>query len=157
MNKTIAKIKKLVTNTLVLENIRINMSDLEDKGTLFYMNDQNGTEFDWHVNHRLPYLMAFYNDEANMGAIKVGVYDDCKVSMYFYGDSGKKLEKEVKAQLDCSERELLELAVLLKSFEDKGNFWNKSVESISSLHIVRQKQIDKFLENKALYFDLRED
>lgn len=40
---------------------------LEQDGAVFYMNSQNGTEFDWYVNDRLPSFMVFYNDKANLG------------------------------------------------------------------------------------------
>ena len=44
---------------------------LEQDGAVFYMNSQNGTEFDWYVNDRLPSFMVFYNDKANLGAVKL--------------------------------------------------------------------------------------
>ena len=67
---------------------------LEQDGAVFYMNSQNGTEFDWYVNDRLPSFMVFYNDEANLGAVKLHLNRNGTVSVYLYGEQGARLQKQ---------------------------------------------------------------
>ena len=56
------------------------------------MNSQNGTEFDWYVNDRLPSFMVFYNDKANLGAVKLHLNRNGTVSVYLYGEQGARLQ-----------------------------------------------------------------
>ncbi len=52
----------------------------------------SSTEFDWYVNDKLPLFMVFYNDEANLGAIKLLLYSDGRVIVYIvyiYDEKGK--------------------------------------------------------------------
>lgn len=66
---------------------------LEQGGAVFYMNSQNGTEFDWYVNDRLPSFMVFYNDKANLGAVKLHLNRNGTVSVYLYGEQGARAAK----------------------------------------------------------------
>ena len=58
--------------TIIKDNIRkylpdVQASELEENGTVYYMNGKNGTEFDWFVNERLSSFMVFYNDADSDG------------------------------------------------------------------------------------------
>lgn len=60
---------------------------LNDAGmdpTLYYMNGNDGTYFDWHANHRLCEFMTFY--PSDKGAIKILVNWDGEVTAYVYQD-----------------------------------------------------------------------
>ncbi len=84
------------------------------------MNGKNGAEFDWYVNEKISDFMVFYDDEENLGAAKLTIYDQGDVLMYIYGDKGKSVVQEVKTYLDVTKEEMLDLAVLLKKEgEDK--------------------------------------
>ena len=37
----------------------LSFDDLEEGGKVYYMNGNNGTEFDWFVNEHLPSFMVF--------------------------------------------------------------------------------------------------
>ena len=91
---------------------------LEQDGAVFYMNSQNGTEFDWYVNDRLPSFMVFYNDKANLGAVKLHLNRDGTVSVYLYGEQGARLQKQETLPAEYTEEELLGLAVQLRQAAD---------------------------------------
>ena len=63
MDSILSQIKALVKDNIKTYLSDVSLDELEDSGALFYMNGNNGTEFDWHVNERLSFFMAFYNDE----------------------------------------------------------------------------------------------
>ena len=70
MHKILTEIKKIMDNCLETYLPDISRSGLEDDGVVFYMNGNNGTEFDWYVNEKLSAFMIFYNDKENLGAVK---------------------------------------------------------------------------------------
>ena len=76
---------------------------LEQDGAVFYMNSQNGTEFDWYVNDRLPSFMVFYNDKANLGAVKLHLNRNGTVSVYLYGEQGARLQKQESLPAEYAE------------------------------------------------------
>ncbi len=53
VNRILCEIKKIVDKDMALYLPHVKSSELEDGGAVFYMNGQNGTEFDWYVNDRL--------------------------------------------------------------------------------------------------------
>ena len=97
---------------------------LEQDGAVFYMNSQNGTEFDWYVNDRLPSFMVFYNDEANLGAVKLHLNRNGTVSVYLYGEQGARLQKQETLPAEYTEEELLGLAVQLRQAADDQRRWD---------------------------------
>ena len=73
------------------------------------MNGQNGTEFDWYVNDRLSSFMVFYNDEANLGAVKLYLNRSATADVFLYGEQGKKFLKQDTCP-DCAGTRLSENA-----------------------------------------------
>ena len=67
MNQTLRELRAIADRERARFLPEVTDQDLEKSGALFYMNGQNGTEFDWYVNDRLPSFMVFYNDKANLG------------------------------------------------------------------------------------------
>lgn len=96
--------------------------ELEESGALFYMNGQNGTEFDWFVNHRFPFFMMFYNNKDNLGAVKLGLSSTGELQVYVYGEKGKKLIQTTKEQLKIDRTELLKCAAGLTREADNKKY-----------------------------------
>ena len=96
MNKILAGIVRKMGECLNAYLPELSCSDLEEDGTVYYMNGKNGTEFDWHVNDRLSNFMVFYDDEDKLGAVKASVYRDGGMLIYVYGDRGRSIRKEIK-------------------------------------------------------------
>ena len=118
MNHILNQIKEIIHSNMELYLPHVKMSDLENDGEIYYMNGKDGTEFDWYVNDKIPPFMVFYNDEDNLGAVKLLLYNDGGIVVYLYGENGKKLVKEVNTHLDANEKELFELAVILRNKAD---------------------------------------
>ena len=127
MNRILNEIKEIIKQNINEYLPEIKSSDLEENGTVYYMNGKNGTEFDWYVNEHLPSFMVFYNDEQNLGVAKLLIYANGEVILYIYGDKGNKVIKEVKTSIEVAENELFNLAVILKSEADDKSIWEARV------------------------------
>ncbi len=151
MNRILKEIKKIIDSNIELYLPHVKISDLENDGEIYYMNGKDGTEFDWYVNDKLPPFMVFYNDEANLGAIKLLLYNDGGIVVYIYDEKGKKLIKEVHTCLDANETEIFELAVILRNEADDKSIWGAGIESINTDIKVNDEKINEFKENKNNY------
>ncbi len=101
--------------------------DLEERGKVYYMNDQNGTIFDWTMNKHASAFMCFYND--GMGAAKALVYDDGAVNVYLYEpEAPHKNMAEEKASMDATD--VLALATFMYFNADAENRFGKSLDDL---------------------------
>jgi len=66
---------------------QIKRTNLEQGGVIFYMNGNDGTDFDWQANRRLCEFQVFYNNA--WGCIKLLVYDTGLMEGYVWLDEGK--------------------------------------------------------------------
>lgn len=148
MNRILNEIKEIIKKNLNEYLPEVKSSDLEDNGTVYYMNGKNGTEFDWYVNEYLPSFMIFYNDEQNLGAVKLSIYTDGGVVVYIYGDKGNKVIKEIQTSIEAAENELFNLAVILKSEADDKSFWDASIDKINTDVEINDEQITEFQDSK---------
>ncbi len=153
--------KKLLTDihNIIAENLKeylpnVDKGNLEENGTVYYMNGKNGTEFDWYVNNRISDFMVFYNDENNLGAIKLTLYDKENISLYIYDNKGKTLVKEVNTYIEVDEKELFQLAIILKNEADDKHLWDASIDSINTDIELSDDKIEEFKNNKKYYEDM---
>lgn len=130
VNRILCEIKKIVDKDMALYLPHVKSNELEDGGAVFYMNGQNGTEFDWYVNDRLPYFMVFYSDKDNLGAVKLALYNTGEVQVYLYGENGKKLIKTEMEHLDIDKIDLLKLATALTHEADDKRIWDRNIDNI---------------------------
>lgn len=151
MRKILDTIIKFIYDNRKLYLPHVKDEDLEENGTIYYMNGKNGTEFDWYVNEKVSDFFVFYNDERCMGAVKLTLYNAGDIRIYLYDEQGDKLVKEIDTFLDVSEEEVLKLAVLLKNQLDDKLIWDAKIENIYDNFSVTKEQIDKFKENAANY------
>lgn len=61
---------------------------LDGNGTIFYMNGNDSTPFDWGMNNRLCELMMFYK-ETKLGFIKLMIKRSGSLDGYLYLNEGK--------------------------------------------------------------------
>lgn len=148
MNRILNEIKEIIKQNINEYLAEVKPSDLEDGGTVYYMNGKNGTEFDWYVNEHLPSFMVFYNDEQNLGAVKLSIYTDGGVAVYIYGDKGNKVIKEVQTSIEVAENELFNLAVILRSEADEKSIWDASIDKINTDVEINDKKIAEFQDSE---------
>lgn len=130
MNRILNEIRKIIDKNMALYLPHVKSSDLENDGAIFYMNAQNGTEFDWFINDRFPFFMVFYNDKDNLGAVKLALYNTGEVQVYLYGEKGKNFVKMEKEYLDIDKTAMLKLAAVLTSQADNKKIWNGNIDNI---------------------------
>lgn len=130
MNKIVKEIQKIMAQNMAFCLPHVKKSDLEKNGAVFYMNGNNGTEFDWYVNDRLPAFMVFYNDADNLGAAKLMLFPDGNAVLYLYDEKGKRLLKEVSICIEAEEADIAALAAILRNEADDKGIWDADVEDI---------------------------
>lgn len=148
MNRILSEIKEIIKQNIKEYLPEVKLSDLEENGTVYYMNGNNGTEFEWYVNDHLPSFMVFYNDKQNLGAVKLSIFTDGGVDIFIYGDKGNTIVKEVKTSIEVLENELLNLAIILKSEADDKMIWDASIDKINTDVKINDKKITGFQEAK---------
>ncbi|MCM1027717.1 MAG: DUF2185 domain-containing protein [Roseburia sp.] len=151
MNRILCEIKELIDSNIKLYLPQVTDGELENGGEVYYMNGKNGTEFDWYVNGNLSPFMVFYNDEANLGAVKLLLSKDGRVVLYLYGDRGNQLVKQAETQMDASEEELLELAVILRNEADDRRIWGKCIDGINTDIVVSEEMRSEFQGREKNY------
>lgn len=156
MNKILFEIKKIMMDCIEKYIPDTPYGDLEDNGTIFYMNGKNGTEFDWYVNEKISDLMMFYNDENNMGAVKTTLYKNGALLIYVYGERGKTVIQEIKSYIDVTEDEVLSLAIVFRNEADDKRIWDESIEKIDTDLEPDAAKIEEFLSKAHYYDDMKE-
>ncbi len=155
MNKILNKIKEIIAENIKTYLPDVKPSDLEENGMVYYMNGKNGTEFDWYVNDKISDFMVFYNDEKNLGAAKLTIYNKGDILLYIYGEQGNKIVKEVKTCIEVSEDVMFQLAVILKNEADNKRIWDASIEKINTDNEIVEEKINEFKNNKKYYKEMR--
>lgn len=141
MNKLLEKIVKIANENLEKYLPKVKKEMLEENGTIYYMNDIDGTVFDWGMNERLCEFMMFY-DDSGMGAIKLNVLKNGKVNIYLYKNNTNSSFKDVAIEL-FSKEEVLEFVVLMYNIADKKDLYGKSINNIENI-VVTQELYNEF-------------
>ena len=152
MHKIIQQLKEIIAAGLKEHLPEVPVSAYEKEGAVFYMNGKNGAEFDWYVNEKISDFMVFYDDESNLGAVKLTIYDEGDVRMYIYGDNGSSILQEINTYLDATKEELLDLAVLLKNEGEDKDIWDAEVDRINTDREVTDEERADFVA-KEHWFD----
>ena len=141
MNKIIKKLIDISEEGIKKHLPGINKDMLEENGKLYYMNDFDGTIFDWGMNKRLCEFMVFYNN-SGMGAIKINVLASGIINVYVYKDYAKS--SFTNYQKKISTEDALELAVLMYNIADKNSLLGKAVNDMNSDIVLTEKDYNEF-------------
>ena len=144
MNKILREISKVVKENLIKYLPEIASQDLEENGKIYYMNDKNGTIFDYYTNNHLSPFMCVYNDKENMGAIKLILYTDGKIDIYLFKNHINEPYKEISTSIGVGHDEIFELAVIMNKIADNDNKWGASIEDMDSDIKVTKNEINEF-------------
>lgn len=147
MNKILKEIQNIITENInkYLPGIQ---EQLEENGTIYYMNGKNGTEWDWYVNEHLSNFMVFYNDKDNLGAAKLSLYQNGYIDLYIYDEKGKHLLKQIETNLEENEEEILKLAIILKKQSDDKRIWDTNIEKINTDIEISEEDKTEFEKTK---------
>ena len=121
----------------VLDYIKSNIRDrfpeitddmLIENGTVFYMNGNDGTGFDFSMNDRTCELMSFYKS-SNYGFFKIFVTISGLIDGYAYLEEGhgEAIHLEPK---NVGEKEAKEFARALQLYADNLKKWDCNIEDI---------------------------
>ena len=92
-------------------------------GKIYYMNGNDGTDFDWDCNGRTCEFMVFNENE--VGYIRLMVNSNNTMTIYVYPDGGWQPTHELKREYKGSARKLKNY--LYRTF-DKNDLWDESIE-----------------------------
>ena len=144
MNKVLEKVVKIGEGAISKYLPEVELKMLEENGKLYYMNDIDGTLFDWQMNERLCEFMSFYN-ESGMGAVKINVLADGIVNVYLFKDNAKSCFYSYQEFLNKDE--VLELAVLMYNIADKKELYGKAVNDMNSNIVLTLEDYQEFNNN----------
>ena len=92
-------------------------------GKIYYMNGNDGTDFDWNCNERVCEFMVFHENE--MGYIKLMVYKDNTIQAYIYADGGMHPTNEKELTYNGDVRAF---AIHLYEVFDDNNIYDEAIE-----------------------------
>ena len=156
MNRILSELRAIVDRERTRWLPEVTDKGLEKSGAIFYMNGQNGTEFDWYVNGRLPSFMVFYNDEANLGIVRLNLNCSGAAEVFLYGEQGKKFLKQETVPVEAAEPELLELAVLLRREADDKMLWDADIETLNTDDAPPPGAVAEFQSRQGAYAAMRD-
>lgn len=151
MNEILNEIKRLINENREIYLPHVKPEALEENGAVYYMNGKNGTEFDWYVNGKISDFFVFYNDENNLGAVKLTLYCNGGVLIYIYDENGKSMVKEIKTCVEASEEDIFAFAVLLRNVMDDKKIWDANIDSIDTGVTLTADSINEFKNNRQYY------
>lgn len=116
----------------------------DSDSVIFYMNGNDGTDFDWDCNGRACEFMVFFK-ETEMGFIKVCVNSDDTItgwlyeSDYKYGDNPTELE-----ELKLNNGDAKYIAALMYNIADRRELWDKALDQLDTGYELKQYEVDMF-------------
>ena len=100
--------------------------DLDKNGAIYYMNGNDGTDFDWKVNDNCCEFYMFHSNE--IGFIKVYVNKDDTYTAHIYPNGEMRATETIKGDLD--EGDSLYLAALLYRKADQEYIYDAVIDEI---------------------------
>lgn len=100
--------------------------DLYGQGDIFYMNGNDGTDFDWNTNERTSEFYVYHSNE--IGFIKLFVNKDDTYTAYVYPNGEMKSVETIKG--DLAEGDSLYLAAILYRKADRKYIYDTVIDEI---------------------------
>ena len=122
-NELISLIKATMNGLII--DYKIDRSALIDNGAVYYMNGNDGTDFDWEANGRLCEFYIFF-DESEMGAVKILVGKNGTAEAYVFPNGEATGIKEDLGYL-MTEEEAENLKEWLITNRDERGIWNAKI------------------------------
>lgn len=74
----------------------VNDDELYENGTIYYMNGNDGTDFDWDCNHRMCEFYSFYNNEEGYMKLCINSNNTASIFMYKKNEMLPTIEETIK-------------------------------------------------------------
>lgn len=100
--------------------------DLHSKGAIFYMNGNDGTDFDWNANDRCCEFYMYHSNE--IGFIKLFVNKGDTYTAYVYPNGEMSAVETIRGEL--SDGDSLYLAALLYRKADREYIYDAIIDEI---------------------------
>ena len=100
--------------------------DLHSKGAIFYMNGNDGTDFDWNANDRCSEFYMYHSNE--IGFIKLFVNKGDGYTAYVYPNGEMSATETVRGSLNKGDS--LYLAALLYRKADREYIYDSIIDEI---------------------------
>ena len=95
-------------------------------GKIYYMNGNDGTDFDWHMNDMLCEFMMFHTNE--MGYIKMSIKSDDSVKVYIYPEG--EMIPSAERKYVFPDGSAKELAIAMYELCDAENIWDVDIDML---------------------------
>ena len=129
---------------------------LDSQGAIYYMNGNDGTDFDWNANQRCCEFYMFHKNE--MGFIKVNVCVGGDMEAYVYPNGEMKPAEELKSWI--GKEDALYLATLLYEMADKKHIYDATITEIDFSYEPKEWELrsmnEAYEEPTDDYFDWEE-
>lgn len=101
---------------------------LDSNGAIYYMNGNDGTDFDWNVNDHLCEFMVFGKNE--VGFIKVYVNKNDTICGWIYEDFGMRPTHTLET-MKLNEGDAKKLALQMYQIADKKGIWDSTLAAMN--------------------------
>jgi hypothetical protein len=125
MNKELLTVVGYIETQIKKHCPEIKNEDLCDNGAIYYMNGNDGTDFDWDWNNRVCEFMKFYKSN-EYGLIKVFVNRNGIIDGYIYKEEGKGKAIELEP-INIGESQARAFKKYLMENYDKKGLWDSIV------------------------------
>lgn len=113
--------------------------DLHNSGAIFYMNGNDGTDFDWDVNDRCCELYMYHKNE--IGFIKLYVNKGDTYTAYVYPNGEMSATETIRG--DLKEGDSLYLAALLYRKADREYIYDAIIDEIDFSYEPDERELQE--------------
>jgi len=113
----------------LIEEKGVDTNDLLDNGKIYYMNANDGTDFDWCMNNRTCEFMMFYK-ETNLGFAKLMVNKEGSIDGYIWADEGRAQGKPIETKNRISPSEAKEFCRLMYTIADRKFLYDEPIDNL---------------------------
>ena len=120
------ELKSKINEIVDKYNVR---SKLLENGAIYYMNGNDGTDFDWQVNNHLCEFFTYYDNESKRGFCKIVLNKDGTASIFIFKDGAIYATDQYDIEL-CSVDEARFLGCLMYRATDAELIWDENIDNI---------------------------
>ena len=113
--------------------------DLLENGAIFYMNGNDGTDFDWNANEHTSEFYIYHENE--IGFIKLYVNKGDTYTAYVYPNGEMSAIETIRGDLD--EGDSLHLATLLYRKADREYIYDTVIDEIDFSYEPKQWELSE--------------